>query len=113
MTGPLPVGIGIRLVVGATAIALVVSAGSDAESHFARFHVRGRHAAGVARRQSSLEFYFCADFSVEIVGRCLSDASVKSWDAFLLGASVGLARIQLRVCDDARVSRDADFLKLP
>ncbi len=87
MTGPLPVDIGIQLVVCAVAFALVVSADTIlcaegiAEPHFARFHARGRLAAGVARRQSPLK----------------SDL----WDDVLLAASEGLARVQLRVYDDA------------
>ena len=113
MTGPLPVDIGIRLVAGATAVAPVMGAESVAESNFARLHVRGRHAAGVARRQSSLETNFCADPLVEIIGLFLRETSVNPWDAILLAASVGLARIQLRVRDDARIPRDANFLELP
>ena len=119
MTGPRSVDIDIRLVMGAAAIALVVSVDTKlcakriAELRFMRFHARGRFGTGVARRQSSLKFDFCSDFSVEIVCLRLSEASVKSWDAILLAASVGLARIQLRVCDNTRVSRDANFLKLP
>ena len=107
MTGPLLADVGVRLIVGATAIALVVGVdtilGAEriAELCFARFHARGRHVAGVARRQSSLNLDSCADIVVEIVGLYLTKAAMESWDTVLLAASEGLARVQSRVCDDA------------
>jgi hypothetical protein len=100
------IDVGIQIMMGNGAFAAVATAASVAHPSPAsvrpqlvrrlwRFHARGRLVAGVARRQSLLKTNFGADFIVEIVGLCPCEASVKSWDA------VVLARIQLRVYDDA------------